>query len=928
MREPAVQTSDVLSFGPFSLDAGRRLLLKDGAPVALGGRALDILMALVSRPHQPLSKRDLLAAVWPDVVVEEGSLRFHIAGLRKALGDGRDGARYIATLAGRGYCFVAPISKMHDSAAAYTATATIASHANLPSPLSRMVGRDDDVCRLSSRLADDRLVTVVGAGGVGKTTVAVAVGHRLMERFAGAVVFIDLGMVSDADLVATAVASLLGLSVRSADATPNLIAWLRNKRMLLVLDTCEHLIDSVATLAAQILRSAPEVRLLATSREPLRVDEEHVYRLDPLACPPDEAGLTAAVIESFPATQLLLERAAASGARLEFGDAEAPIAARICRKLDGVALAIELAARRVESYGLHQTAALLDQRLKLSWPGPRTAPPRQRTLQATLDWSFRLLSDLERAVLRRLAVFVGHFTLDAALEVATGSGLDPSLLLGAIDSLVAKSMVATRPVGAMMRYRLLDTTRAYLLELGQPDAEVAELAVRHADYYRRWLEQAGTEWSASRGADLSAQFAGLNNVRAALEWCFGPNGNAAVGVALAAAAAPVFLARSLLPECHRWSERAILALDEARRGGPEEMHLQASLGASSMYLRGQSEAARAALRRGLAIAEGRGDVLNQVGLLGMLSMFHTRDGDFRAALDYARQSRTVAGAVEQPAGLALAQSILGRSFHFVGDHGRAHAELEASFQHWSRARETSEIYLGLDHHILVGIGLARTLWLQGHPAEAEERVRQTIKDAERKGHPTTLGLALAWAPGLFLWLDDLLAAEAHADRLIAHAEAHSLTPYLAVGQSYKGAVAIRRGDARAGVADLESGLRQQHALRYEMHTEFKLFLAEGLLATGRSFEALALIEETIGLIETKGDLLHLPEALRIKGSVLLSLPHRREDARACLQRSLDWSRRQGARSWELRTARDLAGAPSCRSAGPCPERSRRIRARS
>jgi len=194
-------------------------------------------------------------------------------------------------------------------------------------------------------------------------------------------------------------------------------------------------------------------------------------------------------------------------------------------------------------------------------------------------------------------------------------------------------------------------------------------------------------------------------------------------------------------------------------------------------------------------------------------------------------------------------------------------------------------------------------------------VRQTIKDAERKGHPTTLGLALAWAPGLFLWLGDLLAAEAHADRLIAHAEAHSLTPYLAVGQSYKGAVAIRRGDARAGVADLESGLRQQHALRYEMHTEFKLFLAEGLLATGRSFEALALIEETIGLIETKGDLLHLPEALRIKGCVLLSLPHRRGDARACLKRSLDWSRRQGARSWELRTARDLAGAPSCRTAG-------------
>src|SRR5207253_5163604 len=216
-------------------------------------------------------------------------------------------------------------------------------------------------------------------------------------------------------------------------------------------------------------------------------------------------------------TQLFVERAAASGARLDLDDAEAAIIVGICRRLDGVALAIELAARRVEAYGLHKTAALLDQRLTLLWLGPRTAPPRQKTLQATLDWSYGLLSNVERLVLRRLAAFVGHFTLDAVLAVATSANLDEGAVFSAIDSLVAKSMVATHPVGAMMRYRLLDTTRSYALEIRIRDAEFADLAVRHATYYGRWLEQTGIEWATlSTGAERTSHFAALNNVRAAL----------------------------------------------------------------------------------------------------------------------------------------------------------------------------------------------------------------------------------------------------------------------------------------------------------------------------------------------------------------------------------------------------------------------------
>jgi predicted ATPase/DNA-binding winged helix-turn-helix (wHTH) protein len=906
---PAALTKEAISFGPFSLIASERLLTKEGAPVELSARALDILIALSSNPNEVVSKTDLLSRVWPDVTVEEGSLRFHIANLRKALGDGQDGARYITTMPGRGYCFVAPISQPSGQKRVVAAGPANFPLANLPGRQSGMVGRDDDVLKLSARLNAARFVTIVGSGGVGKTTVAVAVGHHLIEAFAGAVLFVDLSMLSDPDLVATAVASMLGLSVQSNDAGPSLIAYLRDKRILLILDTCEHLIEAAATLASQIHIAASQVHILATSREALQVEGEHVYRLNALACPPDDAGITAEVAQTFPASKLFFERAAASGARLDLSDAEAAIVVGICRRLDGVALAIELAARRVEAYGLHQTAALLDRQLTLLWVGPRTAPPRQKTLHATLDWSYGLLSETERLVLRRLAVFVGHFTLDAALAVVTSATLDQPAVFGAIDSLVAKSMVATNPLGAMMRYRLLDTTRAYALEMSIDDTELVDLAVRHATYYRRWLEQNATEWSTlSTGTERAPHFAGLNNVRAALEWCFGANGNAEVGVGLAAAAVPVLLTMSLLPECHRWSERAILALDNGTRGGAEELHLEAGLGISSMHIHGETDEARVALNRSLAIAEARGDLLDQAGLLGTLHMFHFRSGDFRTALSYAKRCQAVAGMLDDPAAMALAHSIMGRSLHLSGELSGARAELEASLRLWSRSPRTT-IYLAFDRHYRAGVALARTLWLQGHPVQAVERVRQAIKGAERMDHLASLAVAsLAWAASIFLWTGDFRGAEECTNSSISHAGSHSLGPLSAVGQARKAELAVHQGDANDGVKSLRASLEKIQAVRYELlTTEFNISLVQGLAAIGQLAEGIALIDETMRRVETNGDALYTPELLRVKATLLLSMPQPNvDDAQRCLMQSLEWSQRQGARAWELRTATDLA----------------------
>ena len=903
MTEPTAPAAGPLSFGPFTVTPHERLVTRDGVALPLGTKAFDTLIALMSRPNEVVSKWDLMALVWPGMAVEEANLRFHVAALRKVLGDGKDGARYITTLSGRGYCFVAPISQTDVPAERRPAPRMEPPPVKLPNRLQRMVGRDEVVAAISDKLITSHFVTIVGPGGVGKTAVAVAVAHDLLETFADAAHFVDLAALSDPDLVITSILLMLGLPAQTDDPLPALLAHLRDKRMLLILDNCEHVIAAAAPLAAEIFHAAPHVHILATSREALRVEGEQVYRLAPLAVPPDDAGLTAAVAQTYPALQLFLERATAGGAQIALDDGNAAIVAGICRKLDGMALAIELAAGRVEAYGLEQTAALLDERLNLLWQGQRTAPPRQKTLQATLDWSYGLLSGTERLVLRRLAVFAGHFTIDAALEVVPDDRVDRARLFDAIDSLVAKSMVAPRPIGAMMRYRLLDTTRAYLLEIEPDDAA---LAARHATYYRRWLEQAGTTWATVPSADERAvHFSALHNVRAALDWCFGANGDACIGIALAAAAAPIFLAMSLLIECRRWSERALLAIDPSARGGAEEMHIQAALGLTLMFTRGGSEAARGALSRSLAIAEARGDAPNQLQLLGRMHIFHERMGQFDAALGYARQSLTVAETLGDAASLGLAHSLLGVSLHLAGEHRDALNMLEAAWQGPGTER-TSTVH-GFDHRNRAGISLARELWLQGRPGDARQLARQTVTEAAQMDHPITLCIALIWLVSIELWSGELDDAEESIDHFIAHATSRSMGPYLAVGRGVKGELAIRRGDAAGGVETIRACLRELHDSDYELlTTTFNIALVQGLLALGQVEQSAHLVDDAIRLVEQGGDHLYMPELLRMRAKVLLSLPEPKTgEAEVCLMQSLELSRGKAAKAWELRAAIDL-----------------------
>src|ERR1700751_5105029 len=541
------EPKDVLSFGPFSLFAAERLLKKGDEPIPLGDRALDILIALAERPGEVVTRKDLISTVWPDLTVEEANLRFQMAALRKALGDGRDGARYISNISGRGYCFVAPVTRSGaEQLVPVTGIATSRLFQKLPPRLARMVGRDDTFRALTQQLQEWRFVSIVGPGGVGKTTVAISVAHMLSDGFHDAVFFIDLAALTDAQLVPTAVASALGLMVRTQDPVVGLLAFIGDSKILLVLDSCEHVIGVAAALAERVVSDAPQTHILATSREALRVEGEHVHLLYSLDCPPEDAGLTAMEALRYPAAQLFMERAAASGYEAELSDIDAPIVARSCRRLDGIALAIELAASRVGSLGIRETAELLDNRFSLLWHGRRTALPRHETLSAMLDWSYNLLSEREKVVLCRLSVFVGAFTLQAAGSVASETDVDEADATDAVASLVAKYLIFTTVINESTYYRLLDTTRTYAATKLAGRGEAARIARRHASFYSGFLEHDEIIQSLFGEHDLSGYAPHIGNVRAALGWALSDHGDAAVGIELATWAAPFFFGLSLL----------------------------------------------------------------------------------------------------------------------------------------------------------------------------------------------------------------------------------------------------------------------------------------------------------------------------------------------------------------------------------------------
>jgi len=428
----------VLAFGPFRLHRQARQLRRGPVAVPLGGRAIDLLCALSAHPGEVLSHAELERAVWPGCLVDDSCLRVHVRALRRALDDEAGAARYIANVPGRGYSFVAPVLALPEDAAPMPAPQAVPRAPPLAWPV---LGRDDDLRLL--RAQRRRLHTIVGPGGVGKTALALALAHERHADYPDGVCFVDLGSCTDAGLVEGALAARLGL--RSP------------RRMLLVLDNCEHLIEAATRSIEALLRAADGVDAIATSREPLCAGGEWVHRLAPLACPPDDPALGVEQALGYPALRLLVERAGLAPCPRQL-----PLAAALCRRMEGLPLALGFAAAHVRSLGLHGAVALFGDGDRLLDSGWRTALARQRSLRASFDWSVHLLTPTERQVLRACARFDGSFCFDEAIGAAAGA-VDAAQAAQCVLALVDKSLIDAAPGGLDQRMRIGRLARTYLL---------------------------------------------------------------------------------------------------------------------------------------------------------------------------------------------------------------------------------------------------------------------------------------------------------------------------------------------------------------------------------------------------------------------------------------------------------------------------------
>ena len=872
------------AFGEFRFAPEARSLVLRGEPLRLGARALDTLRILVERAGTVVTTDELLARVWPDTTVEETNLRVQIGTLRKVLARGQQGLRAIETMP-RGYRFTLPVSRWEDEASDGLSPAEHPQH-NLPALLATTIGRAETIARLTDLLAEQRLVTIVGPGGVGKTTVAIAVAWQCLPRFADGICFVDLSPVADPGLVTTVLASALGIGVRSNDPLPGLLSHLRKKRMLLLLDTCEHLVHATASLVESLLSQLRELRILTTTREVLRATGEWVHRLPSLSNPTNPDGLIAVDALSYPAVHLFVQRARATSARFELHDADAPVVASICRRLDGMPLAIEFAAARVGELGLREIATRLDDRFNTLTQGRRTALPRHKTLAATLEWSYQLLPREEQAVLAQLSVFRGRFTADAALAVA-GTQWSRSTTLMYLSNLFSKSLLTADIAGGASLYRLLDTTRAFAAEQ-LTTAQWHEASLRHATHMLASLRAAEVDYESGDDRDWTEHHRKLiDDLRGAIDWALSELGNRDLGLQLMGNSLQLCYALSLFDEYARRVSGVLEAMPGTCSMDPATLGRVWDMYGHVLWQTAEPiETVIGAFRRALELARNGGPVQQQQRTLFFMHLALAQNGDYAECLSVAKEYESIAKEFSSP-GIALRyQRMLAVGLQGIGDQTGARATVERMLADEGDPTDTKRPRgIHVSTYVAVRPTLARILWLQGYPKQAWECARDGIERA--RAIDQALLLAWAFAIGAIpvaSWTGNTAMAKDFTDSLLACSLEHSLVLNYRFGQTYQAVLdgtfdASREPPGGPTLADLVATMDERAA------TEAALVRGE------HGYERWC-----------------TAEMLRIRAARLLARTDGEYDmqAEALLQRSLDVARRQKALAWELRTATTLA----------------------
>ncbi|MBB5709814.1 ATP-binding protein [Sphingomonas xinjiangensis] len=779
--------STCYAFGPFILETPQLRLTREGKPVKLGARALNLLAVLAEAQGALVPRETLIARVWPNQAIDETALRVHLSGARKAMGQ-VGGSPIIVAEPGRGYRLGIAVTVEADDPAPAAATAT---RARLPGRVGKVFGRDAVIAALADELVEHRFISLVGPGGIGKTTASLAIAQRVAERGQLDAWFVDLAPVGDGALLPSTIATKLGIPASGADLLARIAAHLAERAAMILLDNCEHVVEAAAVVAEALLQGAPGLLLLTTSREPLRAEGEWVHRLAALEFPGDADRASVEAVARCPATALFAERASAVNKGFALDADNAPAIIDICRQLEGIPLAIELAAARSDTMTPQAIAAGLDDRFALLTRGRRTALPRHRTLRGALDWSYDLLDTAMRVLLDRLSLYRGDFDAERARAMAEGAGIAPAAAEDILAELVAKSMIVATVTSAGVRYRLLDTTRHYGLERLAAAGTIQAARRDHAHIIFGGLGDSAAAWEGKAPREWLAEYsAQIDDVRSAISWASGADGGALLTAELVIAAAPLWFHLSLPGEFLQHAEAAI-ALMEA--GGVElsrQVELLSAYGHGLWHTQGPVPAMAEAFSRALALAE----VMESppLALRALWGVWAQRilDGHYAESLTLAARFGATVGADGALGDRQTAAHMLALSHHFSGDHDQAMAMLEivmAGDAAPERANHAN--HAQVDGKIAVMSLLMRLHWMRGDLEGALAIANACAEDAARIDHALSVcyGLAVGCIPVAIAAGEPMLAAT-WIDALAERTERHGLDHWGAFVPGYSRAL--------------------------------------------------------------------------------------------------------------------------------------------
>ena len=904
----SVLIHDDFTFGATVVVPRRREVLRRGAKVDIGSRAFDLLLFLVESRGMVISKEVIVERVWNNRAVEDNTVEVQISALRHALGEDRLAIR---TVSGRGYQFVGDLMSAGPRSERVTATRT-ESPAYLGTPLPAdvcpIVGREGALSDVRTSVQKNRLVTLVGTGGVGKTKLAFEVARQLLSSFKDGVCVAELAATTAVEHIPTTLAISLGYP--PGDGTPSLerlAPTLASRQILVVLDNCEHLIDGAASIVERLLQVAPLVTVIATSREPLRISGEVVYRVPSLEVPPDDDCEAA---REYGAVKLFEERVGASIQLDDDRSGQLRLASRICRQLDGIPLALQLAAACVPIFGLQGTADRLENRFQILTRGARTVLPRQQTLRATLDWSYGLLSDVQQKVLRRLSIFAGPFTFESAQSIASCEHVDADLVFSTLVELVDKSLVAVVMRTGGARYRLLESTRAYGRERLRTSGESHAWSRRHAGYYLETFAMAERQAVARMDVDWSGIYEPhLDDLRAAILWAGSADGDMNIAAELTVASIPFFMHLALLNECLAHVDETLEWLtSEGEQTSERHMKLYAARG---MCLLCHTVAPMTGDAFDLAIQAAKHTGNLGFQLLGMWGrwMCHYLNGEFEPAVALAQQFNEDSEASPNAFDKLAAHRLMGMSHLFKGDVGAGVRELKLASDGRARLTKAQRMRFLYDEKMLSNTSLALALWFEGNTDAAQDAARRAVEDARELDHPVSICYALSEGVCTLALLcgDEALLKEA-VEALKVETQRHSLSTWRARTRMWVGLLDLRAGNASAYDQIIYPAMTEIGSKRFYISlTPFVSETVESLIRHGRLEQAADLIDSSLDRAMRTDDTCSIPELQRVKAKVLVATTGDigLQAAQSLLQEAVGRAERYPFTSWKLRCAQTL-----------------------